>query len=86
MELRESEASSYTELDTPIFTCRRRTCQRFWKRWDNRRSRRRIATQDSGIILCNAPTIAGRLLSCLSAITLVRYLTSLLWTLNLHPV
>jgi chlorite dismutase len=24
MELRESEASSYTELDTPIFTCRRR--------------------------------------------------------------
>ncbi len=25
MELRESEASSYTELDTPIFTCRRRT-------------------------------------------------------------
>ena len=27
MELRESEASSYTELDTPIFTCRRRTPQ-----------------------------------------------------------
>ena len=25
MELRESEASSYTELDTPIFTCRRKT-------------------------------------------------------------
>ena len=25
MELRESEASGYTELDTPIFTCRRRT-------------------------------------------------------------
>src|ERR687893_1415597 len=25
VELRESEASSYTELDTPIFTCRRRT-------------------------------------------------------------
>jgi chlorite dismutase len=25
MELRESEASAYTELDTPIFTCRRRT-------------------------------------------------------------
>ena len=25
MELRESEASSYTLLDTPIFTCRRRT-------------------------------------------------------------
>jgi len=25
MELRESEASSYTELDTPIFTCRRRS-------------------------------------------------------------
>jgi chlorite dismutase len=25
MELRESEASSYTDLDTPIFTCRRRT-------------------------------------------------------------
>ena len=25
MELRESDASSYTELDTPIFTCRRRT-------------------------------------------------------------
>jgi chlorite dismutase len=25
IELRESEASSYTELDTPIFTCRRRT-------------------------------------------------------------
>ncbi len=24
MELRESEASAYTELDTPIFTCRRR--------------------------------------------------------------
>jgi chlorite dismutase len=24
MELRESEASSYTELDTPIFTCRRK--------------------------------------------------------------
>src|ERR671917_1443124 len=24
MDLRESEASSYTELDTPIFTCRRR--------------------------------------------------------------
>lgn len=24
MELRESDASSYTELDTPIFTCRRR--------------------------------------------------------------
>ncbi|MEW6637514.1 MAG: chlorite dismutase family protein [Actinomycetota bacterium] len=24
MELRESEASSYTELDTPIFTCKRR--------------------------------------------------------------
>ncbi|MDP8899570.1 MAG: chlorite dismutase family protein [Actinomycetota bacterium] len=24
MELRESEASSYTDLDTPIFTCRRR--------------------------------------------------------------
>ena len=27
MELRESEASSYTELDTPIFTCRRRTLE-----------------------------------------------------------
>ena len=27
MELRESEASSYTELDTPIFTCRRRNLQ-----------------------------------------------------------
>lgn len=27
MELRESEASSYTELDTPIFTCRRRPLQ-----------------------------------------------------------
>lgn len=27
MELRESEASSYTELDTPIFTCRRRSLQ-----------------------------------------------------------
>jgi chlorite dismutase len=25
MELRETEASSYTELDTPIFTCRRKT-------------------------------------------------------------
>ena len=25
MELRESEASAYTELDTPIFTCRRRS-------------------------------------------------------------
>ncbi|MGB3635765.1 MAG: chlorite dismutase family protein, partial [Rubrobacteraceae bacterium] len=25
MELRESDASSYTELDTPIFTCRRRS-------------------------------------------------------------
>jgi chlorite dismutase len=25
MELRESEASSYTELDTPIFTCRNKT-------------------------------------------------------------
>ncbi|WP_047863828.1 chlorite dismutase family protein [Rubrobacter aplysinae] len=25
MELRESKASAYTELDTPIFTCRRRT-------------------------------------------------------------
>jgi chlorite dismutase len=24
MKLRESEASAYTELDTPIFTCRRR--------------------------------------------------------------
>ncbi len=28
MELRESEASSYTELDTPIFTCRRRPLKR----------------------------------------------------------
>src|SRR5215213_6468018 len=28
MELRESEASSYTDLDTPIFTCRRRSLQR----------------------------------------------------------
>ncbi len=28
MELRESEASSYTELDTPIFTCRRRPLER----------------------------------------------------------
>lgn len=27
MELRESEASSYTELDTPIFTCRRRSLE-----------------------------------------------------------
>lgn len=27
MELRESEASAYTELDTPIFTCRRRTLE-----------------------------------------------------------
>jgi chlorite dismutase len=27
MELRESEASSYTELDTPIFTCRRKKLQ-----------------------------------------------------------
>ena len=27
MELRESEASSYTELDTPIFTCRRKGLQ-----------------------------------------------------------
>jgi len=27
MELRESEASSYTELDTPIFTCRRKGVQ-----------------------------------------------------------
>ena len=27
MELRESEASAYTELDTPIFTCRRRNLQ-----------------------------------------------------------
>jgi chlorite dismutase len=28
MELRESEASAYTELDTPIFTCRRRSLKR----------------------------------------------------------
>jgi chlorite dismutase len=28
MELRESEASAYTELDTPIFTCRRRPLKR----------------------------------------------------------
>jgi chlorite dismutase len=28
MELRESEASAYTELDTPIFTCRRRSLER----------------------------------------------------------
>jgi chlorite dismutase len=28
MELRESEASAYTELDTPIFTCRRRPLER----------------------------------------------------------
>ena len=28
MELRESEASSYTELDTPIFTCRRRPLEK----------------------------------------------------------
>ncbi len=28
MELRESEASAYTELDTPIFTCRRRTLEK----------------------------------------------------------
>ena len=28
MELRESEASAYTDLDTPIFTCRRRSLQR----------------------------------------------------------
>jgi chlorite dismutase len=28
MELRESEVSSYTELDTPIFTCRRRPIER----------------------------------------------------------
>ena len=28
MELRESEASAFTELDTPIFTCRRRYLQR----------------------------------------------------------
>ncbi len=28
MELRESEASSYTELDTPIFTCRRKPLQK----------------------------------------------------------
>ena len=27
MELRESDASSYTELDTPIFTCRRRSLE-----------------------------------------------------------
>ena len=31
MELRESEASSYTLLDTPIFTCRRRTLQEILK-------------------------------------------------------
>ena len=31
MELRESEASSYTELDTPIFTCRRRHLERILK-------------------------------------------------------
>ncbi len=28
MELRESEASAYTELDTPIFTCRRRPLEK----------------------------------------------------------
>jgi chlorite dismutase len=28
MELRESEASAYTELDTPIFTCRRRSLEK----------------------------------------------------------
>ena len=28
MELRESEASSYTELDTPIFTCRNKPVDR----------------------------------------------------------
>ena len=28
IELRESEASAYTELDTPIFTCRRRPLER----------------------------------------------------------
>ncbi len=28
MELRESEASSYTELDTPIFTCRRKPLEK----------------------------------------------------------
>jgi chlorite dismutase len=28
MELRESEASAYTELDTPIFTCRRRSLKK----------------------------------------------------------
>jgi chlorite dismutase len=28
IELRESEASAYTELDTPIFTCRRRSLER----------------------------------------------------------
>ncbi len=31
MELRESEASSYTELDTPIFTCRRRSLRKIVK-------------------------------------------------------
>src|ERR687896_1593204 len=31
MELRESEASSYTELDTPIFTCRRRDLREILK-------------------------------------------------------
>jgi chlorite dismutase len=31
MELRESEASSYTELDTPIFTCRRRPLEKILK-------------------------------------------------------
>jgi chlorite dismutase len=31
MELRESEASSYTELDTPIFTCRRRSLEKILK-------------------------------------------------------
>src|SRR5215203_389249 len=31
MELRESEASSYTELDTPIFTCRRRSLEKIVK-------------------------------------------------------
>jgi chlorite dismutase len=31
MELRESEASAYTKLDTPIFTCRRRSLKKVLK-------------------------------------------------------
>ena len=61
MELRESEASSYPELDTPIFTSVAAPCRKFCKLWDNWRSRYRIAPSDSGILPVNAPTVAGRI-------------------------